>query len=239
MRTRAGNIIFAFLLILQENQQKFKSVSFNRTYIFTQGSSSLQFYITVLHSFARQVNKPKRKGRADDSTAFLFEFLPHFLLPPLILCASSQTLPITTPKQISIASHMYSRFVTRSAAHLRLPPTTCAPKPRRQFTMSSTTFSNSNFEPESPSNSAKKETLALPEMPYNNTTQLDMSNGNTTIKLDHLGPMVVNVDGSLGRITNWDGMTEMEKKNTLRIVGKRNQARLDVLRAKEGVNGKE
>lgn len=95
--------------------------------------------------------------------------------------------------------------------------------------------------PEEPSTSAttKKETLALPEVPFNNTTQLDMSNGSTTIKLDHLGPMVVNVDGSLGRITNWNDMTEMEQKNTLRVVGKRNQARLAAVRAKEALDGKD
>jgi hypothetical protein len=61
-----------------------------------------------------------------------------------------------------------------------------------------------------------------------------MSNGSTSIKLDHLGPMVVNVDGTLSRISNWDKMAEIEKENTLRIIGKRNQMRLESLRAKEG-----
>jgi hypothetical protein len=77
-----------------------------------------------------------------------------------------------------------------------------------------------------------KAPLALPPAPSDGTTQLDMSNGGTTVSLDHLGPMVVNVDGTMSRISNWDKMAEIEKKNTLRIIGKRNQSRLEAL--KEG-----
>jgi hypothetical protein len=121
----------------------------------------------------------------------------------------------------------------------------------RSFTMSA---SNSNQSPlqhssiqttPAPEEAADlhKETLALPEIPHNasGTTTLDMSNGDASIKLDHLGPMVVNVDGTMSRISNWDKLAEIEKKNTLRIIGKRNQVRLEALRAKEaqkGENGK-
>jgi predicted Fe-S protein YdhL (DUF1289 family) len=42
--------------------------------------------------------------------------------------------------------------------------------------------------------------------------------------------MVVNKDGTISRITNWDGMAEIEKKNTLRILQKRNKQRLDALK---------
>ena len=85
--------------------------------------------------------------------------------------------------------------------------------------------------------SQPKQPLALPEAPHN-ATQLDMSSGSTSVKLDHLGPMVVNVDGTLSRISNWEKMAEIEKENTVRIIGIRNQARLKALRAKEG-EGKE
>jgi hypothetical protein len=85
----------------------------------------------------------------------------------------------------------------------------------------------------STSESSHKTPLALPEAPHNSATQLDMSNGSTTVKLDHLGPIVVNVDGTMSRISNWDKMADIEKKNTLRIISKRNQERLEVLRAKE------
>jgi len=52
-------------------------------------------------------------------------------------------------------------------------------------------------------------------------------------RLDWLGPLVVNLDGSLSRISNWDGMTEIEQKNTLRVVGNRNKQRLEALKGRE------
>ncbi|EGO57110.1 hypothetical protein NEUTE1DRAFT_66131 [Neurospora tetrasperma FGSC 2508] len=56
------------------------------------------------------------------------------------------------------------------------------------------------------------------------------------VALDNLGPMVVHKDGTISRIANWPEMTEIERENTLRILGKRNQLRLTNLR--EGrVNG--
>lgn len=56
--------------------------------------------------------------------------------------------------------------------------------------------------------------------------------------MDHLGPLVVNKDGSLSRISNWEQMTETEQKNTLRILGKRNQLRTEDLKVKEAEQGK-
>merc|ERR1711920_1000534 len=50
------------------------------------------------------------------------------------------------------------------------------------------------------------------------------------IKMDKLGPVVVNTDGSLSRINNWHEMIESEQQKTLRIIGKRNQQRLAKLR---------
>ena len=51
------------------------------------------------------------------------------------------------------------------------------------------------------------------------------------VALDALGPMVVNRDGTVSRIGNWHEMSEIERQNTLRILGKRNQLRLGNLRA--------
>lgn len=53
---------------------------------------------------------------------------------------------------------------------------------------------------------------------------------NETTKLDVLGPVVVNVDGSLGRITNWFELTDHERKIFLKKVVKRNNERLQALR---------
>ncbi|KAJ0161313.1 hypothetical protein CTA2_6436 [Colletotrichum tanaceti] len=64
---------------------------------------------------------------------------------------------------------------------------------------------------------------------------LDMSGGDgASTKLDHLGPLVVNQDGTMSRIGNWGEMTEIERRNTLRILGKRNQIRLAALRGAQG-----
>ncbi|KIX93951.1 uncharacterized protein Z520_10288 [Fonsecaea multimorphosa CBS 102226] len=49
----------------------------------------------------------------------------------------------------------------------------------------------------------------------------------STFKLDALGPLVINSDGTLSRIHNWAEMTELERERTLRILGKRNQLRRD------------
>ncbi|KAJ4341653.1 hypothetical protein N0V87_001668 [Didymella glomerata] len=57
--------------------------------------------------------------------------------------------------------------------------------------------------------------------------------GGEGVTLDHLGPMVVNKDGSLSRIANWESMSDKEKKNTLRVLGKRNQLRLDELKGEQ------
>ncbi|EJT71545.1 hypothetical protein GGTG_10802 [Gaeumannomyces tritici R3-111a-1] len=63
------------------------------------------------------------------------------------------------------------------------------------------------------------------------THQLDLSSGQGSVTLDHLGPMVVNRDGTMSRIANWAEMSDIERQNTLRILGKRNQLRLGDLRA--------
>lgn len=57
------------------------------------------------------------------------------------------------------------------------------------------------------------------------------------VALDHLGPIVLNLDGTVSRITNWDEMTEEEQKRTLRVVAKRNKARRAKLQAEGGTEG--
>ncbi|KIW65734.1 hypothetical protein PV04_07960 [Phialophora macrospora] len=57
-----------------------------------------------------------------------------------------------------------------------------------------------------------------------------------TVKLDALGPMVINSDGTLSRIHNWAEMTEAERERTLRILGKRNQLRRENILAAEEEN---
>lgn len=83
--------------------------------------------------------------------------------------------------------------------------------------------------------SATGQPLALPPAAANDdaaATQVPV--GGEGIKLDHLGPLVVNKDGTLSRISNWAQMTEIERQNTLRILGKRNQLRREGLMGEQG-----
>ncbi|KAI1206155.1 uncharacterized protein F4807DRAFT_440088 [Annulohypoxylon truncatum] len=72
--------------------------------------------------------------------------------------------------------------------------------------------------------------LPLPAPDTDDATQLLV--GGEGVKLDHLGPLVVNEDGTMSRIANWNEMAEIERQNTLRILGRRNKQRLDALKAK-------
>ncbi|KAJ7717569.1 hypothetical protein B0H16DRAFT_1338023 [Mycena metata] len=47
--------------------------------------------------------------------------------------------------------------------------------------------------------------------------------GGPAVKLDDLGPMVVNSDGTLSRILNWSSLTAAEKERTLRVLTARNK----------------
>jgi FKBP-type peptidyl-prolyl cis-trans isomerase len=50
--------------------------------------------------------------------------------------------------------------------------------------------------------------------------------GGAAVRIDALGPMVVNKDGTFARITNWATMTEAEQARTARVIAKRNAQRL-------------
>ncbi|KAM5541065.1 hypothetical protein V8D89_005376 [Ganoderma adspersum] len=67
--------------------------------------------------------------------------------------------------------------------------------------------------------------LALPA-PSDAAEEKITVNGTQTFKFDKLGPVVVNKDGTLSRIANWEEMTPIEKERTLRILVARNQVRL-------------
>ena len=72
--------------------------------------------------------------------------------------------------------------------------------------------------------------LALPAPEdVNSLITLDVSTGQAVV-LDHLGPVVVNTDGTLARITNWSAMTEGEQQTTRRRIAKRNIDRFKVFR---------
>jgi len=50
-----------------------------------------------------------------------------------------------------------------------------------------------------------------------------------TLKLDFLGPIIINTDGTTKRIANWDALSEKEKEVSWRRIGKRNEERKKIL----------
>ncbi len=48
-------------------------------------------------------------------------------------------------------------------------------------------------------------------------------------KLEGLGPIILNTDGTMGRIPNWAEYTESEKAQAIRLIGARNKKRKDAL----------
>ncbi|KAF9199873.1 hypothetical protein BGZ49_009958 [Haplosporangium sp. Z 27] len=103
--------------------------------------------------------------------------------------------------------------------------------------MSSTNASNSEQPPhttETPAQDTQPEenkpVLTLPAPgDVSSTNQLEV-NGKD-LKLDILGPVVVNEDGTMSRIDNWHEMADIEKDNVRRILLKRNAKRLEKLKA--------
>ncbi|KAI0027607.1 hypothetical protein K488DRAFT_30158, partial [Vararia minispora EC-137] len=70
--------------------------------------------------------------------------------------------------------------------------------------------------------------LPLPLPPSSDTTlndvrQSEMVVNGRAVQLDALGPVVLNTDGTVSRITNWQEMTEDEKLRTLRVLVARNK----------------
>ncbi|TGJ79699.1 hypothetical protein E0Z10_g9062 [Xylaria hypoxylon] len=102
---------------------------------------------------------------------------------------------------------------------------------------SDTKTGNNDTQPESQSSSHPAPLPALPAVGDGASQTLEV--GGAALRLDHLGPLVVNEDGTLSRIANWEQMADIERENTVRILGKRNQTRLAKLRAAESKEGVE
>ncbi|KAL2863076.1 uncharacterized protein BJX67DRAFT_269445 [Aspergillus lucknowensis] len=165
---------------------------------------------------------------------------------------STSTSPWTSPaKQLPLLAQCHA---TNLYYH-NLPTTSRILIATQANSYSTTTMATSEHpaesSPEQPPNTSlsteeekQKPILALPpsssaDSSNSSVPQLDV-NGDG-VKLDHLGPLVVNGDGTLSRIANWAQMTEIERQNTLRVLGKRNKARMEALkgRAPEGKEGEE
>ena len=145
--------------------------------------------------------------------------------------------------QLQSSSHLKYRTTTSSPFHPQSPSflhshsySTMSTDQTSKNNPTTDTDTNQHQQPDNPTPQDQQkgqEQLALPDA-SSATNQLDLSGGGSTAKLDHLGPMVVNTDGTLARITNWEHMTEGEKQATLRVLGKRNKQRLEALKAARG-----
>lgn len=110
--------------------------------------------------------------------------------------------------------------------HFSLHPSSCLHSP---ILLPSHNIINSA----SMSDTTKKDDATSPAAPLGLPAPSDVpassSEPNNVIKLDHLGPMIVNSDGTISRIANWQNMSEIEKERSLRLLAKRNNARMKSL----------
>ncbi|BEI83342.1 hypothetical protein CcaverHIS002_0312100 [Cutaneotrichosporon cavernicola] len=78
--------------------------------------------------------------------------------------------------------------------------------------------------------SSEKHPLAIeagrndPDNGHDDVVTIDVDG--TPVKLDKLGPMIINSDGTISRITTWTEMSEIERNRALRLMVKRNLVRL-------------
>jgi hypothetical protein len=171
-------------------------------------------------------------------TAFRAAILHLSLNPALIRATTPTAFTLNTPAHLAQtpSSRLYTVFFPQCAPLNQL---TESHTQIRTMASESTSTPESAAQSQGPNDAQPQEPqqaqerLALPSS-ESSGQKLDLSEGGSTITLDHLGPMVVNVDGTMSRISNWEQMAEIERKNTLRIIGKRNKQRLEALKAAKG-----
>jgi hypothetical protein len=99
-------------------------------------------------------------------------------------------------------------------------------------TISTATAENGSSSSSSSSSSPTKTILALPAPPaptdgdVGRPPTIEINKGNEAVaggvfKFDELGPMVVNSDGTLSRITNWTELSQGERERTVRLLVKK------------------
>ncbi|THC96748.1 hypothetical protein EYZ11_003757 [Aspergillus tanneri] len=172
----------------------------------------------------------------------------HLILNPLLIPSRTSTAlapasaAATIPPFHNTHIHIHSQSPSRafSVFQLQCPLSPPIYQQAKSYTAMNTGSSQNRHQQqqrqrEDPATHTpeNKEYLALPDASTAGfqSAELDISGGDSTVKLDHLGPLVVNQDGTLSRITNWGQMTEIERLNTLRVLGKRNKLRMEAVKA--------
>lgn len=176
------------------------------------------------------------------SLASTIAILATLLLPLTVTsCSVRNPFDVSCPIENYEDHYMFANYLRQTTKSLRpssalrsISSTSSSTSAPNMTSSPTTTPSNEPQQerqqpPENNENKAPQ--LALPSTSDSTNQILDVNGQGTTVSLDHLGPIVVNQDGTMSRISNWDKMTEIEKKNTVRIIGKRNKQRLEALKA--------
>lgn len=98
-------------------------------------------------------------------------------------------------------------------------------------------INNLNINSDISNNESNEDIPLLPPSIENNESlnHLSMALGET-MKLDHFGPMIINPDGTVRRIANWDTLTKQEKDSSWRLITARNRKRLQELQRQQNEN---
>ncbi len=116
--------------------------------------------------------------------------------------------PLLFSKSFQSARPSYSSSANSPSSHNPSSPTMDASE-----TKPDNNSKDAQPEPQAPANPP-----SLPALPaVGDGTSSTLEVGGAALRLDHLGPLVVNEDGTLSRIANWEQMADIERENTLRI----------------------
>ncbi|KAB5585469.1 hypothetical protein GE09DRAFT_1277005 [Coniochaeta sp. 2T2.1] len=139
--------------------------------------------------------------------------------------AQSATAPASSPKPSSTSYPRASTAAVADAEDADAGPAGSSPSTSTTPAAPATTKPTHQAPPPPP--------LPAPEPGQTSgegaTTTIEV-NGARVSLADQLGPAVVNADGTMSRIANWGEMSEVERRNTVRVLGKRNKLRLEALR---------
>lgn len=96
------------------------------------------------------------------------------------------------------------------------------------FTMTSEVNMNDSNNDNDHQQNQEQQILALPSSVANDGVR-QFSLGET-LKLEELGPIIINSDGTTRRITNWNTLSKNEQTSTWRLISARNKKRIEELK---------
>lgn len=147
---------------------------------------------------------------------------PHFDFPRSILLVIAYFALISAPVRVATSSKRLGLSPLRSINFPNLFLTSIMSHDASQKLESS----SNDDQPHEP--------LMITDAPADSSDQdtkgHSIAVGGEGVQLDHLGPMVINSDGTISRISNWDKLTEPEKSRTIRLVTQRNAMRVQKLK---------